>query len=36
MGAVLIGFGIVTDAGVPQTVGAFDPDLAKRAGSPSP
>jgi EmrB/QacA subfamily drug resistance transporter len=32
MGAVLIGFGIVTDAGVPQTVGAFDPDLAKRAG----
>ncbi|WP_158816377.1 MDR family MFS transporter [Methylocapsa sp. S129] len=33
MGAVVIGFGIVTDAGVPQSAGAiFDPELAQRAG----
>ncbi|MGD0719867.1 MAG: MDR family MFS transporter [Roseiarcus sp.] len=33
MGAVLIGFGIVTDAGVPANRGAFDPLLAERAGA---
>ena len=33
MGAVIIGFGIVTDAGVPTGVDAFDPHLAERAGA---
>ena len=33
MGAVIIGFGVVTDAGVPQSRRRLDPDLAKRAGA---
>jgi len=33
MGAVVIGFGVVTDAGVPSNQGAFDPVLADRAGA---
>jgi EmrB/QacA subfamily drug resistance transporter len=32
MGAVLIGFGIVTDAGLPTGRGGMDPHLAERAG----
>ena len=32
MGAVVIGFGVVTAAGPLQTGGAFDPEMAKRAG----
>ncbi len=32
MGAVIIGFGIVTDAGLPQTGVVLDPELAKQAG----
>jgi MFS family permease len=32
MGAVLIGFGVVTDAGLPAGKAAFDPHLAERAG----
>jgi EmrB/QacA subfamily drug resistance transporter len=33
MGAVLIGFGVVTDAGLAHGGGAFDPVLAKQAGA---
>lgn len=32
MGAVVIGFGVVTASGLPQTGAAFDPDMANRAG----
>jgi len=31
MGAVIIGFGVVTDAGLPQTGAVFDPDAARQA-----
>jgi EmrB/QacA subfamily drug resistance transporter len=33
MGAVIIGFGVVTDAGVPANHGVVDPVLAARAGT---
>jgi hypothetical protein len=32
MGAVIIGFGVVTDEGLSQTGFAVDPELAQRAG----
>jgi EmrB/QacA subfamily drug resistance transporter len=32
MGAVVIGFGVVTATSLSQTGGAFDPEMAKRAG----
>jgi MFS family permease len=32
LGAVLIGFGVVTAVGLPETAAAFDPDTARRAG----
>jgi EmrB/QacA subfamily drug resistance transporter len=32
MGAVVIGFGVVTATGLSQTGGAFDPEMARRAG----
>jgi MFS family permease len=32
MGAVVIGFGVVTATGLSQAGGAFDPDMATRAG----
>jgi EmrB/QacA subfamily drug resistance transporter len=32
MGAVVVGFGVVTATGLPETGGTFDPEMAKRAG----
>ena len=32
MGAVIIGFGVVTASGLPQTGAAFNSDMVKRAG----